>query len=303
MTRLRYSFNPVVNRLRRWAQVDQPTGPFGVLLATMRSFGEAYASQAAASLSYYALFTLFPLVLLLIAVSSTQLATDEAVQAVTRWIGQVVPVADTLIEDVAGEIVRQRTSIGIISAIGLLWAASGFFTALVLNVDRAFPHPKRRGVLTGRLLALLIVGLVLVLFVISLYAGAVATLSGPIASLLAYDFPGIDVVGPATRLAPIAITFVMFAFLYKGVPKPFVPWRAALVGSLAATLIWQIAIAVVRWVVAAGLVNYQVIYGSLATVVALLLWVYVSCWILLFGAHLTATLAQRMAARAGARGA
>ena len=64
-------------------------------------------------------------------------------------------------------------------------------------------------------------------------------------------------------------------------------------GALLATMAWYGAVFGFKWSVQEGIVNYQLVYGSLATVVLTLIWIYVSSLILLFGAHLSAAIAHR----------
>jgi membrane protein len=58
-------------------------------------------------------------------------------------------------------------------------------------------------------------------------------------------------------------------------------------------LAWEIAASAFTWFLSSGLASYQLVYGSLGTVVALMVWIYVGSSIILFGAHLSAAITQR----------
>ena len=89
----------------------------------------------------------------------------------------------------------------------------------------------------------------------------------------------------------------MFLNLYRWAPHTKVKWSQAMWGAVVATLAWQLAASAFAWFVRSGLAQYQLIYGSLGTVVALMLWIYLCSWITLFGAHLSAAVAQRETVR------
>jgi membrane protein len=96
----------------------------------------------------------------------------------------------------------------------------------------------------------------------------------------------------ASRVIPWLFIFAMFLFLYRWVPNTEVTWSEANWGALVAASAWEAGRAGFAWYLSSGLAKYQLIYGSLGAVVALMLWIYLSGLITLFGAHLCATIAQ-----------
>jgi membrane protein len=247
-----------------------------------------HAPEAAASLAYYAVFTLFPLLLLLVAFGSLFLRSDVVMEAVTEWVGRIFPVGRDLISESIAELVRQRTSVGIIGLIALLWSASSFFAVLVLQINRAFPGSRAGNILRYRLLGLLIVFIVLVVFVASLVAGSVTGVIRSSAELL--HVPAELPLRLGTPLVLWFLTFLVFAALYHWVPTRRAAWRATLAGAFVAATAWQIGATIFSYVVSHGLLRYELVYGTLAAFVALLFWIYLSCWIILFGAHLAGAL-------------
>ena len=104
--------------------------------------------------------------------------------------------------------------------------------------------------------------------------------------------------GPTlTRATSFVIEFALLLLLYWRVPRVAVwptaaVWGAALGACAGQILSWGFA-----WYLASGLAYYDVIYGSLGTVVALMFWMYLSGWVLLFGAHLVVALQQHALAK------
>jgi len=60
--------------------------------------------------------------------------------------------------------------------------------------------------------------------------------------------------------------------------------------ALAAALAWELSTNGFTWLLSSGLVHYELVYGSLGAIIALLFWIYLISWILLFGAYLTAAI-------------
>jgi membrane protein len=94
--------------------------------------------------------------------------------------------------------------------------------------------------------------------------------------------------GQVLDLIPFAVGGVAFAAMYVFVPNRPVSWRDALIGGFIASALSEAAKAVFKTYISRGI--YQSIYGAFATLPVFLLWVYVSWWVTLFGAAITATL-------------
>jgi membrane protein len=93
-----------------------------------------------------------------------------------------------------------------------------------------------------------------------------------------------------TRLVPWLLVFLMFQSLYRWVPRTEVKWSEAFWGALFAATAWEIGKSIFGWFLSSGLASYQLVYGSLGAVVALMLWIYLSSVITLLGAHLSAAI-------------
>ncbi len=78
----------------------------------------------------------------------------------------------------------------------------------------------------------------------------------------------------------------MFFLLFLWAPNTKVPWRAALVGAMVAGLGWDLASAGFTWYLTSGIATYELVYGSLGAIVALMLWFYIISLVILYGAHL-----------------
>jgi membrane protein len=93
-----------------------------------------------------------------------------------------------------------------------------------------------------------------------------------------------------SSLTPSLLLFLLFFGLFWFVPTKQVEKSAAFWGGLSTTLAWKVATYLFNVYLHSGLSRYDIVYGSLGTVVALNLLIYILSWITLFGAHLCASL-------------
>jgi len=269
-------------------------GSLDVVRIAIKNFGLARGAEAASSLAYYALFSLFPLLLVLISVLGFVLKSSDAYSVTLNFISEILPNSRDLIERNFQEILNRRGTIGLIGLVGALWSASGFFNTLVRNINRAWLGIKPRDVIRTRLLALAMIVMLILLLVLSLISSMLLDI------IKLIDSPLIDPALLETSIAwtflrvllPILISFFMFTAAYRWIPNTAVRWRASLAGALWTTVAWEVAKRLFSWYLSSGIIRYELLYGSLGTVLALMFWIYLSCLIILLGAHLTASIDQ-----------
>ena len=279
-----------------YRQANELTGgTLGIVQDAFQHFGEANAPHVAAALAYYTMFSLFPLLLAVIAVGSFFLEGELVQQQVVRSVTQVVPISEEVILSNLERVLERRGTVGGVGLLGLLWSGTGVFTVLVNHLNRAWRDAESRGFLHQRLMGLGIglIGLMAALLSLSM-------LSTPVLNVL----PRLRVAGQQIRILdtcvwtliatglPALVSFLVFLMLYRWVPNTNVRWSEAAWGAGIVSLVWEAAKRGFAWYVSSDLVRYRLVYGSLGAVVALLLWIYLSSWLLLFGAHLSAAVAR-----------
>jgi membrane protein len=248
-------------------------------------------------MAYYAMFSLFPLLLALIAGATFVLKLERAsvrAQAL-ELIGEAIPVSSELIERNLSQVLEARGTIGLIGVAGALWAGSGVFTILSTHINQAWPESKPRGFIQKRLVAFGMVGTLGTLLVLSVVGSTVLNLL-PEFQLPVFDRSVYETFlwQVLSKAVPWLLIWLLFAGLYRWVPNVDVSWRTALWSGIVAALFWELAAAGFAFYVRSGLARYEVVYGSLGTVVALMFWVYLGSWIAIFGAHLGAALAHHL---------
>lgn len=292
-------FEPYYQRLRElyhranaWSQ-----GVLGILRIAIERYGKCQASQAAAGMAYYVFFSLFPLLLILVTVATyvLDLSSEQAFAQAVRFITQAIPVSQDLITSNLKTVLNLRGAVGLVSLAGTLWSASGAFTILDHNINLAWSNNHRRGYVHKRLVAFGMIGVLVLLLMLSLASSAIAS----IIPRLELPDPRLQIIESfvwsivVSRLVPLLFSALLFLSLYRWVPTSSVTWRAGLWGGGMAAVAWEAAKAGFTWFLSSGLANYRLVYGSLASVAVLLLWIYISASITLLGAHLTAAIDQR----------
>jgi membrane protein len=267
----------------------------GIIRRAGETFGLAFAPEAAGGIAYYALFALFPLLLLLTSVASLWLSNTAAVDQVINFIGQLFEIPTGQMEVALEELTSTSGISGLIGLIGLIWATTGVFTSLARNISRAWPDASRVSVLQGRLMALIMVGIIALSQFVWIIATTIVSLIAQINLQLAIDVS--EIKGWLTDLTinGISFAFIFFAFagLYRWVPKTQVRWREALWGAGFATLATLVASRVYIWYLNSGFATTKAVYGSLGTTLGLIVFFYLNAWIVLFGAHLSSAVGYR----------
>lgn len=270
-------------------------GSLEVTRVTLKSFAQARGAEGAATLSYYALFALFPLLLVLISIAGFILKSQTAYDKVIEYVLMALPNARSLIERNVDVILNRSGTIGLIGIAGSIWSASAFFNTLVRHINYAWHTIKPSSFIRTRLLALAMIAMLVLLLTLSLISSSVldiirlANLLLPTGETLEHTpvWPWLQ------AFIPGVFTFLMFIVMYRYIPGRVVRLRACLIGALWTTVAWELGKRLFILYLASGLARYELVYGSLGTVLALMFWIYVSCTILLLGAHLTATIDQR----------
>jgi membrane protein len=264
-----------------------------VFKRTLRTFSESRAPEAAASIAYYTFFSLFPLLLVLIALGSFFLDRALVEGQVNQLLGTVIPVSQEIIINNVAEVFESRGTVSLLALLGLIWSSTAVFSYIIKNINHAWKDAPPRSFLNMRLVALAIVGSLTLLLIFSSFTPTLVnmlsksglsldlnTLDGPLAGVRVYISIGLSVF----------VRMLIFFGLYTWVPRIKVKAISAVTGAMVSAFAWELVTLVFTQYLASGLAQYRLVYGSLGAIAALLIWIYLSSWIILFGAHLTSAI-------------
>lgn len=266
------------------------TGTFNIIKRTVDRFGQERTAEAAASIAFYGLFSLFPMLLLLVSMGSSVLNRPQAQDQVLHALMQAFPFSVGIVEENVQKVLKARGSVQIFGWLALAWSATSAFTVLTRNINRSWPNADRHNFLKMRLMAFaMLAGMVAVTGVLMVANTVIKFLPqgiGGIASLVvSFRY--------FTHLIIWALTFITLLWLYRWLPNTEVLWSEAACGALIGSTGTVVATLGFSWYLrsGSGLTNYNLVYGSLGTIVALMFWIYLLNFIILFGAHLSSSIA------------
>lgn len=277
---------------------------FAMLRETFEEWKEDEALQLGAALAYYTLFSLAPMLLVVIAVAGLvwqrEAVQGEIVQQIQGLVGrQGAEAIQTMVAN-AG---RQGRTSGILATVvafvTVLFGATGVFSQLQSALNHIWdvePKPGAgvRGLLRTRLLSF---GMILAIGFLLLVSLVVSTALAAIGAYMTSLLPGgAEVLLKALDLLlSFAVITLLFAMIYRFLPDVKIAWRDVWIGAAVTSLLFAIG----KLLIGLYLGNSSVAstFGAAGSVIVLLLWIYYSTQILFFGAEFTQVYARHYGSR------
>jgi membrane protein len=255
------------------------------------------ASQLAAGVSYFALISLFPLALLAFSMFGVVLRDEELQRRVLDGLVEGVPVDAPIVEEALAALASGGLTIGTVALVGTIWTGSALAASLRNALNVAFDVTRRRPFVPGKLIDLTIapaLGLLL-LASLALTAGWRFAQSEAVSVGILRDQSIVWEIG-AVGITGL-MSFIAFLFLYWLLPNAELRLRDLWPGALIAALGFEaVKFGFVFYLANFG--SYDVVYGSLGGVITMLIWVYMSANIMLFGAEVSAEVPRVLEGRA-----
>lgn len=265
------------------------------LLRLYREMGYDDAMGMAAQIAFYALLGLFPFMMFLLSLISSFTVTEHLREPLlTALKDQMPPEAADYVTNIVLEILPQHNQgLYIFGLLAGLWGASMAIGALITTINRAYNIRPRRNIVYQKILA---IGLTIGLSGIWLLALSIV-LAGQNNLQHVYEWLGIasptNTFWTSIRL-PMAfvLNLMVVSVLYYVAPEAKQKFRWVVPGALTSTILWFAASSAFRYFLA-NFGQYNKTYGSLATLVVLLIWLWISGLLFLLGAEINA-LMKRM---------
>jgi YihY family inner membrane protein len=262
-----------------------------ILWLAVKKFSRIDGAQWAGAFAYYAFFALFPLVVLLVTITSVFIDRDKAGREVIGYVESYVPINGEMqhhIFDTIAGVVKARGQAGLIALLMLVWVATQVFTTLICATNRAWSAevynwwrlPLKSLALLGIMASALLLGLAVPILARMANAWLFA----------AHGFHSwVYQVGSFS--IPLFVVFSSLSLFYKLAPRA--PTRFAQVwpAALGATLLLRAGQSLFV-IYLRDFATLNAVYGAFGGIMALLLWIYLSGCILIFGACLCAAQAH-----------
>ncbi|MEF2978491.1 YihY/virulence factor BrkB family protein [Subtercola sp. YIM 133946] len=274
-----------------------------VFRKTLREFGSDQCTDIAASLTYYAVLSIFPALLALVSILGVIGQGKQAIDSLLGTLGTVAP-ASTL-DTIRGPLEQFASSpaagFALVSGIVIaIWSASGYVTAFSRGMNRIYEIQEGRPFWKLKPVQLLVTVIAIVLIAV---IAIILIVSGPITDSVGSAL-GLDdvakVVWSIVKWPLLAAAVVLIiAILYYATPNAKQPkFRWMSMGALLALIVLVVASAAFAFYVTT-FANYSKNYGSLAGVIVFLLWLWIANMALLFGAEFDAELERGRQLQAG----
>lgn len=256
----------------------------GVLRQTATDLWANNAMEWAAALAFYAVLSLFPLLLAASAVAAYAVEPTWAANRLADLLAGFVPPEVVDADAMVASAVNQRGRVGLLAIVAWVLAGRRILGALVTALDRVSDVDQRRESLLRRAaIEVFLLGVIGTLFAVALSAGPLldllwATLGGP-----GSESPAAQV---ATAVARLLLVVATFWVLYAVVPHGERGQQATLAGALVAAVLFLVARAAFLAALDRIWQSFDLIYGPLAVAAVLLLWAWYVGLVVLFGGSL-----------------
>jgi membrane protein len=267
-----------------------------LLTLSRRSLEEFFAdncSQMAAAISYYVLFSLFPLLIFVVGVLGLFLQNSALQEDVIDAVLENIPLSEDQGRNDVTDAVRGVAGVGsgalgVFGLIGMAWSGSNMFGIIRRSINTAYDLEYQRPLVQQKLLDLAMVAGMGAFFLVSIGATGFLRLVRQRSEDIPHLGDAAEQAGfiwdVTSFLIPLALSFLAFAFLYWVVPATKVRMRDVWLGALVAALLFE-ATKITFSIYLENFGNYDVVFGSLGAVAGFLFWVYLSSNILLLGAE------------------
>ena len=285
----------IVQRITQWLRsVDGALAEhssYRVARNSLLGLSQRDSQRKAAAMTYFAVFSIFPFILLMIALLSFLIDSQQAQEQIISALSDFFPSGSTGVQSVIQGVINARGVAAGFGIVLLLWGTLGWFQAIDQGVNEMWGVSGTRSFFGGKLFALAMIGGIALVMLLSWLANiVVGVIKG-----IAYS-SGFDVLPGATGLwdllvgaVTLALMFLLFMLLYRYSPRCDISWGEVWRGALITAFLWSVlrsgfAIYVTHFA------NFQSAYGPIGAVIAFLLWLYLAHILILYGAELTYTM-------------
>lgn len=243
------------------------------------------ALQYAGSMAYFAVLSVFQLLVLGVVLGSIFLGEGEARRFIIEQAQSGSPLDGDTVGGIIDAVIESRGSMTIISVGFLAWSALGVFSAISTGIGRVFENAPPRPFLKDKLIGLFLMALTGILAVGSVVIGIVTGILQEAAADVVAGVPGGQVaLWLIGFVVPILLIFLAFWVIYRIVPNRPVSWGEVLPGAVVAAVLWTILRFGFTWY-ATSVANYESAFGPISTGITLLVFLYFASVIVLLGAE------------------
>jgi len=255
-----------------------------LLVETVREALHDHAKDLAAAIAFWAFFSIFPLLRGIFSLAGHFLQSSELQARIYEVVTDMFPGSASLVRENLEAVVQYRGAMSWVGIGGLLWTASKGFGAITRAVNRAIGAKRTHHFLLSKLRYFFMAVAVSALAITSIAITVAFEIVLESSFLTRLGFEAVE----ASRLKSWVLSFLLilltFSLIYKLAPYVKVRWHQVLPGALLAAMLFEL-VKTVFVIYLDRIANFEAVYGSLSSIIVLLLWLYLSALILVFGAE------------------
>jgi membrane protein len=253
-----------------------------ILRDSIHRYASHNCAALSASISFYAMFSFFPLLLLTLSILATVGSSSElAMIRMANIVSTATPVGANIVMGWVKSISQTKPLAWGIGILGLIWGARHVFHTLALSASIIWERKGWRDVIHRQLIALVLVGFAALLLMVSILLPGVVDRLAP-----GLGFPIRHALVAGMLVVPYAFSFLTFLTIYLLTTPGQVSRKKVVLGAAIVSLTWEIAknafLSYIR------MTQITSAYGSIGGIIVLMAWIYISAAIVLWGMELVA---------------
>lgn len=279
-------------------------GTWHLFIAAGKGFMEDRVMKLSASLAYYTIFALTPLIIIII--SAASLFLGDNMDPNTKLFGEIskmigIEAANQLRSFVSNANLSGKSTFGLVVGIGTLIVGS---TAIFIEIQdsinliwkvKAVPKKGWKKLITNRLLSFSLIASLGFLLLVSLVINSIVVGIGNKLEVYAEKI-GISFVSEffmliLTNVLTLAVVSTIFAIIFKVLPDVNLKWKPALIGALFTAILFSLGKYLISIYIEKG--NPGSAFGAASSIIVILVWIYYTSIILYFGAEFTQAYAEK----------
>ena len=253
------------------------------IFVSLTDFMRNNSPYMAAGMAYWTLFSLFPLALAGISTIGYFFSTPSEQEIVVDSVMSILPVSKDYLTNVVSETLSKRGTLGMLGTVGLLWTGASMFAAMRKSVAHVWRIAKPQNIFVQRgtdLLMIVTLGFVLfwrVLVNIQIF---------DISNIFGIDgiSSGANSYFNLGQFIAFIFTWTALLLIYKYIPNTTVYWSDIWLPSFIATCLFELVQRGYIWFLN-NAVEINLVYGSMATIISVLLWAYLSSLCIILGSQ------------------
>lgn len=255
-----------------------------LLVEAVREASHDHAKDLAAAIAFWAFFSVFPLLIAVFSLAGYFLQSSELQARIYEVVTDMFPGSASLVRENLDAVVQYRGTMSLVGIGGLFWTAGKGFGAITRAVNRALGAKRTHHFLLSKVRYFFMAVAVSMLAITSIGITVALEIVLEPSFLAHFELEAVEISRLKSWVLSFLLIFLTFALIYKLAPYVEVRWRQVLPGALLAAALFELVkTAFVLYL--DRVADFEAVYGSLSSIIVLLLWLYLSALILVYGAE------------------